>query len=349
MSGGVDSSVAALLLKRAGHDVIGVFLRLGSHEGLELGSARACCSLEDSRDARLVAARLGIPFYSMNYRGEFSRVIEDFVEEYHRGRTPNPCVRCNQWLKFGSLRHKAAALGCEAVATGHYARIRPGPDGRLRLLRGLDRAKDQSYFLFLMPRDSLSTSLFPVGEFTKDEIRAVARSAGLLVAEKRESQEICFVPSGDYRELLRERSAQRIRPGKLLDTAGRELGNHSGHQNFTIGQRRGLGVALGTPHYVVEIDARANTITLGTREDLKRRETRVSGVEWTSVEPPTAGETLGVEVQIRHHHPPQPAELRIESPDRVLLRFDCPQDAVTPGQAAVFYDGDVVLGGGWID
>lgn len=285
----------------------------------------------------------------MNYRGEFSRIIDDFVEEYHRGRTPNPCVRCNQWLKFGSLLHKADALKCEAIATGHYARIRKGPDGRHRLLRGLDRAKDQSYFLFLIPGKSLPRILFPVGDFRKDEIRALARSESLPVAEKDESQEICFVPSGDYRELVRRRGSERIRPGKLLDTDGNEVGRHPGHQNFTIGQRRGLGVALGAPRYVVDINASSNTVVLGTREELRRGVVHVSGVQWISLLPPEPGEKLSVEAQIRHQHVPAKAELTVEAPERAVLHFDHPLEAVTPGQAAVFYDDDVVLGGGWIE
>ena len=261
MSGGVDSSVAAFLLKEAGHDVIGIFLRLGPDAAAHhQGTNRACCSVEDSRDAALVASRLGIPYYSLNYSGEFTRIIDHFVDEYHRGRTPNPCVLCNQWLKFGSLREKAHALGCDAVATGHYARIERKGDARGRtsapqLLRGRDRAKDQSYFLFLMPRPSLSDTMFPVGGYSKPEIRAIAKSAGLPVAEKPESQEICFVPNDDYREVLRARTPERLHPGRFVDISGRVLGEHTGHQNYTIGQRRGVGIALGKPVYVAAIDS----------------------------------------------------------------------------------------------
>ena len=354
MSGGVDSSVAALLLRRAGHDVTGVFLRLGPDAaaaagGVRHGSHRACCSIEDSRDAALVASRLGIPYYSLNYEGEFSRIIDEFVEEYHRGRTPNPCIRCNQWLKFGSLRRAAEALGCDAVATGHYARIVPGPSGRPCLLRARDAAKDQSYFLFLMPRENLGATMFPVGDLTKGEVRALARDAGLPVSEKAESQEICFVPNDDYREVLHARAPQRLKPGRFVDLSGQVLGEHAGHQNFTIGQRRGIGIALGKPHYVVGIDAAEGTVTLGQREALRRTEADLSGVEWKSIDPPPDGGQVRVLAQIRHRHHPRPAVVSVAGEGTAVLRFDKPEEAVTPGQAAVFYDGDVLLGGGWID
>jgi tRNA-specific 2-thiouridylase len=348
MSGGVDSSVAALLLKEAGHQVIGAFLRLGpdaAGAGRD-GRHRGCCSVQDSRDAALVASRLGIPFYAMNYQGEFARVIDYFVEEYHRGRTPNPCARCNQWLKFGSLAERARALGCEAVATGHYARIDHG-QGRPRLLRAADPAKDQSYFLFLLPRETLGRTLFPVGGLRKPEVRAIARRAGLPVAEKPDSQEICFVP-GDYREVLRARNPERLLPGRFVDSSGRELGGHQGHQNFTIGQRRGLGVALGSPRYVVAIEPAENLVVLGDREELARTEALVEEVGWLSVDEPPAGISLAAEVQIRHRHRPVPARVTALPGRRAQVEFAEPVEAVTPGQAAVFYSGEVLLGGGWI-
>ena len=308
MSGGVDSSVAAYLLKKEGHDVLGIFLRLGADgASYHQGSSRACCSVEDSRDAALVAARLDIPYYSLNYSGEFRRIVDHFVDEYHRGRTPNPCVLCNQWLKFGTLREKARALGCEAVATGHYARIESDAQGRRRLLRGRDPAKDQSYFLFLMPPDSLEDTRFPVGGLTKAEIRDLARAADLPVAEKPESQEICFVPNDDYREVLRARSPEKLRPGRFVDLSGSILGEHAGHQNFTIGQRRGVGIAFGTPRYVVDIDAESNTVTLAKREHLRRTELDVAEVQWISMESPSPGSQVVVQAQIRHHHRPRQA------------------------------------------
>jgi tRNA-specific 2-thiouridylase len=348
MSGGVDSSVAAWLLKEAGFEVVGAYLRLGPEAGLRVGSRRTCASIEDSRDAALVASRLDIPFYVMNYQDEFARVIDYFVEEYRRGRTPNPCVRCNEWIKLGSLRRRAAALGCTAIATGHYARIEPGSDGRHRLLRGRDRAKDQSYFLFLLEPEALPATLFPCGGFEKDEVRALARSARLPVAEKVESQEVCFVPDDDYRAVLRERSGGRLRAGKLLTTNGETVGEHPGIEHFTIGQRRGLGVALGAPRYVVSIDALANTVTLGSREDLRRREVRLEALHWTSLPPPAPGSSLRLEAQIRYRQAAKPASLELEEGGGALLRFDEPIEAVSPGQAAVFYDGDLLLGGGWI-
>jgi tRNA-specific 2-thiouridylase len=356
MSGGVDSSVAACLLKRAGHEVLGVFLRLGADAVAAAGAHglgsrnRACCSVEDSRDAALVAARLGIPFYSMNYQGEFGRIIDYFVEEYHRGRTPIPCVLCNQWLKFGSLREKARALGCDYVATGHYARIEAGGGETWQLLRGRDRDKDQSYFLFRMHQESLPWTLFPVGGYSKAEVRALARGAGLPVAEKPDSQEICFVPNNDYREVLRARAPERLRPGNFVDLSGNVLGSHGGHQNFTIGQRRGTGIALGTPHYVAGIDAATNTVTLAERPALRKTKVLVGEVAWTSMSsPPPRGDELRVEAQIRYRHRAQPARLVSESGATATLRFDAPQEAVTPGQAAVFYQGDTLLGGGWIE
>lgn len=373
MSGGVDSSVAAYLLKREGHDVTGVFLRLGpdavsrihdarpstpgghgdaaeTRERNAITKNRSCCSVEDSRDAALVAARLDIPYYSLDYEGEFGRIIDNFVDEYNRGRTPIPCVLCNQWLKFGSLREKARVLGCDYVATGHYARVGQDRRGTWQLRRGVDPAKDQSYFLFLMPKPSLPQTLFPVGGFTKDEIRRLAREAELPVAEKAESQEICFVPGDDYREVLRAKTPERLREGNFIDLSGRVLGQHPGHQNFTIGQRRGTGIALGTPHYVVDLDTEENTVTLGERAALHKARARLSGVQWTSLpRDPEPGQTQRLDVQIRHRHSPEPAIVEATDGSGATVEFDTPQTAITPGQAAVFYDGDVVVGGGWID
>jgi len=352
MSGGVDSSVSALLLREAGHQVIGVFLRLGAHADAPSGpegkaNRRGCCSVEDSRDAALVANRLGIPFYALNSRGEFSRIIDYFVEEYHRGRTPNPCIRCNQWLKFGTLLDRARALDCEALATGHYARIREDPRGEPQLLRAADPEKDQSYFLFSISREALRHTVFPVGHLNKPQVRDLARREGLPVAEKFDSQEICFVP-GDYRDVLRARGAGRIRPGPLVDTRGNRLGEHAGHQHFTIGQRRGLKVALGEPRYVVAIDPELNRVVLGTREELETRILDVDEVQWSSIPDPRPGDVLEAQVQIRHRHRARPARIRVESPGKVQVEFQEPQFGVTPGQAAVFYDGEVLLGGGWI-
>jgi tRNA-specific 2-thiouridylase len=362
MSGGVDSSLAAALLVRAGHEVIGVFLRLGpGGEARAAASERSCCSVSDARDAARVADRLGIPFYPLDYEREFGRVIDYFVEEYHRGRTPNPCARCNQWVKFGTLLEQAEALGCEWIATGHYAQIaepaaagaRPARSGatfrRRGLRRGADPAKDQSYFLFTVSSAALDRAVFPVGHLTKDECRRRARDLGLPVADKPDSQEICFVPGNDYRAVLEARSPERIRPGAFIDAGGRALGGHPGHQHFTVGQRRGLGRGFGEPMYVIAIDAAANTVTLGPREGLAAAGCEVAGANWLSIEAPEPGITIEAEVQVRYRSRAAPARLRILEGDRVEVEFARPQDAVTPGQAAVFYDGELLLGGGWIE
>jgi len=357
MSGGVDSGVAALLLKEAGHEVLGVFMRLGEKVGADAARPagadsrsgkrpRGCCSVEDARDAALVASRLEIPFYAMNYQEEFGRIVDYFVDEYHRGRTPNPCARCNQWLKFGSLRERARALRCDAVATGHYARIETA-GGSARLLRAADSAKDQSYFLFLMEREALGETLFPVGDFSKADVRALARRHGLPVADKPDSQEICFVP-GDYREVLSAHGADRIRPGRFVDRAGRDLGGHGGHQNFTIGQRRGLGMAFGEPRYVVAIEPERNEVVIGAREHLSVSTASLDEVRWVSIADPAPGETIEAEVQIRHRHRAVPARVSVEGHAAARVEFLQPVEAVTPGQAAVFYRGLVLLGGGWI-
>jgi tRNA-specific 2-thiouridylase len=359
MSGGVDSSVAAALLRNAGHEVVGVFLRLGPAPGEENGAGglrahnqRSCCSVGDAHDASRVADHLGIPFYPLNYRREFERIIDYFVDEYNRGRTPNPCAMCNQWIKFGALVEQARALGCERVATGHYARVRRGGGaergGSPELLRGADRLKDQSYFLFTMPRESLGMAVFPVGDRTKGDCRALARELGLPVADKPDSQEICFVPGGDYRAVLEARTPERIRPGVVLDPGGEVLGEHPGHQRFTIGQRRGLGRAFGEPRYVVAIDAAANTVTLGPRAALACAACEVGGINWLSIDAPAAGEAIDCEVQIRHRSGPVRARVTAGESAGARVDFAAPQDAVTPGQAAVFYRGEVLLGGGWI-
>ena len=360
MSGGVDSSVAAALLKKAGHDVIGVFLRLGAGgdegDGAGRGGAkeqqnqRSCCSVNDARDASRVADRLGIPFYPLNYRNEFERIIDYFVDEYNRGRTPNPCARCNQWIKFGTFLDQARSLGCERIATGHYVRVwhDRSADRGPQLARGVDPDKDQSYFLFTMPRESLELTDFPVGDLTKDRCRQIARDLGLPVADKPDSQEICFVPGGDYRAIVGARTPEMIRPGQMVDVEGKVVGDHPGHQHFTVGQRRGLGQAFGEPHYVVAIDAVENMVTVGPRAHLACLRFHVDELNWLSIAPPDSGTTLTCSVQIRHRSRPVPARATVFEDGAVAVELDEPQDAVTPGQAAVFYQGDVVLGGGWI-
>ena len=277
MSGGVDSSVAAALLLREGYDVIGVFMRLGSPAGVEHTEEPAscsttgknkqgCCSVLDADDARRVAGMLDIPFYVLNFQEDFGRVIDYFVDEYNRGRTPNPCVRCNDWLKFGKLAQYAKAVGADYVASGHYARAEADPvTGRRRLMRGVDLAKDQSYVLFGMSRETLDHTLLPIGGLEKHAVRALAAEMKLPVFNKPDSQEICFVPNQDYAGLVRRRSPATFREGSFVDAAGATVGRHDGHQQFTIGQRKGLGVALGYPVYVVDIDSASNVVTLGEK------------------------------------------------------------------------------------
>lgn len=349
MSGGVDSSVAALLLKEAGHDVVGLFLRNGVKAPADGGARpghQGCCSVEDAHDARRVADVLGIPFYALDYQDDFARLVDYFVDSYNRGETPSPCVLCNQWLKFGSLLTFARSIGAHAVATGHYARVERRPAGRTALRRAADRAKDQTYFLASLSQEQLAACLFPVGELTKPEVRELARRAGLRTAEKAESMEICFVPGGDYRRLLEERGD--LREGPIVDEAGREVGRHAGFQSFTIGQRRGLGVALGAPAYVTAIDAARNLVKIGPRAALARRELTADRVTWGARGEPAAGEEVRCEAQVRHRHAPASASAARLASGEVRVRFDAPVDAIAPGQAVVLYDGEEVLAGGWI-
>jgi tRNA-specific 2-thiouridylase len=348
MSGGVDSSVAALLLKRQGCDVVGVFMRSGA--AIPGGPERirsCCCGVADAYDARRVADVLGVPFYVLDFEDGFRRLIDGFCAAYDRGETPNPCILCNRDLKFGRLLAYADTVGAGAVATGHYAR-RETRDGRVLVRRGADAAKDQSYVLFPLSQDQLARTRFPLGEMTKTEVRALAREAGLPVMDKPESMEICFVPGDDYRAILRERIPGRIREGDLRHVDGRLLGRHPGHQGFTIGQRHGLGVALGEPAYVVRIDAATNTVVLGGAEALLASACTVRDLAW-GIAPPAPGTALESAVQIRSQHRAAPAVVTALAGGRAAIRFETPQRAVTPGQAAVFYGGDAVLGGGWIE
>jgi tRNA-specific 2-thiouridylase len=364
MSGGVDSSVAAALLLRQGYDVMGVFMRLGSPEGVEhdVGepasaggvcsptgkSKQGCCSVLDADDARRVAGVLGIPLYVLNFQEDFGRVIDYFVDEYNRGRTPNPCVRCNDWLKFGKLAKYAEAVGARYVASGHYARTGIDPvNGEPALLRGIDHKKDQSYVLFGMSRDTLAHTLLPIGGYEKPAVRAIAEELKLPVFNKPDSQEICFVPNQDYAGLMKRRSPGSFRPGELVTAGGDVVGRHEGHQHFTIGQRRGTGVALGYPIYVVDIDPASNRVTVGDREATQRSSLIANQLNLISTRLRD-----GIEVEctakIRYNHSPQPAIARVTR-DALHVHFTEPQHAITPGQAIVLYDGDVVLGGAWIE
>ncbi len=360
MSGGVDSSVAAAILLREGYDVVGCFMRLGSPgEAFEEGLAeddgacdtrkighRGCCSVGDAADARLVAAQLGIPFYVCNFRREFGRIMDYFADEYAAGRTPNPCVRCNDWLKFGKLFEYAQQIDADFIASGHYARI-DRATGAARLARGVDRGKDQSYVLFGLPGARLERMMLPIGEFEKPRVRAMAEEFGLPVFNKPDSQEICFVPDDDYAGFVEGRRAELAgkRGGDVVDAAtGRVVGQHEGHHRFTIGQRRGLQLALGHPVYVVGKDVETNTVLVGERERLAVTSLVAGEVNWHA---PAPSDWRACTAQYRAHGTPAPARRRVVD-GALEVRFDEAQHGVAPGQAVVCYEGDVVIGGGWI-
>ncbi len=348
MSGGVDSAAAAAFLVEEGHDVVGATLKLWCYGGAE-ASPRSCCSLRDIEDARASAAALGFRHYVLDEESDFDReVVRPFVRSYLAGETPNPCVRCNTHLKFGSLLTRARRLGFDAVATGHYARLEQTAGGPV-LARAADRAKDQSYVLWGLSRKDLASSRFPLGGRTKAEARAAARRAGLRVAEKVESQDICFVQGGHYGEFVSARAegAPQARPGEIVDLAGRALGEHRGAIHYTVGQRRGLGVAAGEPLYVVRVDAARNRVVVGSERDLHVEAMEVREVNWVSCDPPSGA--LEAEVKVRYRSRPAPAVVTPAGPGRVGVRFREPQRAVAPGQSAVFYRGEVVLGGGIIE
>ncbi len=345
MSGGVDSSVAAALLAEQGHDVVGMSMQLYDASAGGFGS---CCTLDDLNDARRVAAAAGFPHYIVNFERQFQEtVVANFVREYAAGRTPLPCAHCNSDLKFATLLDRARGLGAEQVATGHYARVGQGPDGRWLLRRSADAAKDQSYFLFSLTQDQLAHALFPVGSLTKTEVRDQARRLGLQVADKPDSQEICFVPDDDYASFVARQAPAVERGGAIVDEGGRALATHSGIHRFTVGQRKGLGVSAAAPMYVLKIDAESRQVTVGPRASLDRTTLTASGVNWIAAAAPAGW--IRVAAQIRHRHRPAPARTRALEGGRAELEFDEPQTAITPGQAVVFYDDDRVAGGGWID
>jgi len=386
MSGGVDSSVAAWLLKQQGHDVVGLFMRHGqgpekgpglfcrdgpkgaSHKTNQVPFPRqGCCSAADADDARRVAELLGVPFYAVNFEQEFERIVDYFVDSYLVGRTPNPCIVCNTWLKFGRLFEYADGVGAEFVATGHHARLetkkgpglfcRNGPSGASHktnqvpfsfpaLCRGRDESKDQSYVLFGIRRELLGRLMFPVGEYGKNQIRGFAEQLGLGVAEKPDSQEICFVPPGEHARFVREQRPDRDTAGEIVATDGTVLGRHGGIEQFTIGQRKGLGVALGEPRYVVRIEPERRRVVLGTREELGRTELTAGEANWL-VEQPL--DPFRCQVKIRYRSRLEDATVTPLAGGRFHVRFDRPRHGIAPGQAAVCYQGDRVLGGGWIE
>jgi len=348
MSGGVDSSASAVLLKRQGFDVVGLFMRTGVHDhgDTRRENKKGCCSAIDAGDARRVADRLDIPFYALDFEAEFAKIIDYFADEYARGRTPNPCVVCNTWLKFGQLWTFAKQLGAEFIATGHYARILPGVNGP-ELHQGVDCDKDQSYVLHGIKREVLPHLLFPVGGYNKPEIREIAREAGLLgVAEKPDSVEICFVPSGNHVDIVRSRRPEVMTAGTIVERDGSIVGEHDGIDRFTIGQRKGLGVATGRKRFVLEILPEENKVVVGDAEDLLASGLVASRVNWLT-DAPT--EPLECSAKIRYRHSGVPATV-VATPDGGAdVRFMESQTAVTPGQAVTFYQGSRVLGGGWIE
>jgi tRNA-specific 2-thiouridylase len=347
MSGGVDSSVAAFLLKEQGYDVIGLFMRTGAHaqEETARGHKRGCCSAIDAGDARRVADRLDIPFYALDFERDFERIIDYFADEYLAGRTPNPCVVCNNWLKFGKLWTYGRQLEADYVATGHYARI-VERDGQPELHCGEDPEKDQSYVLFGLDRALLPHLLFPIGGYRKDDVRALARKAGLGVAEKPDSVEICFVPEGDHGALIRRRRPDQVKTGQVVDTAGNVLAAHEGIENFTIGQRKGLGFAAGERRYVLRIVPEENRVVVGDREELLAGGLAASGMNWLTEEP---SESFSCLAKIRYRNRPSHATVAPLPDRKASVVFAALQSAITPGQAVVFYEGGRVLGGGWIE
>lgn len=388
MSGGVDSSVAACLLVEQGYDVLGLFMRVGAEEPRAAGGTcpdrvgsprgtscvndapptagkprrlksavqepvdspparwhQGCCSASDADDARFVAGKLGIPFYALNFKDDFDRIIDYFADEYARGRTPNPCIVCNDRLKFGRLLDYADAVGATHVATGHYAQIGEH-SGRKALMRGHDAAKDQSYVLFGLDRAILDRAMFPIGGLLKTEVREIAARFDLPNQDKPDSVEICFAPDRDYARVVRQRRPDAFVEGDVVDAAGEVVGRHKGIAHYTIGQRRGLGIAAGKPIYITRLNTGSNKITVGDNEALLASTLIADRLNFLVDRP---AETFRAQVKIRYLHRATPATVEFVEPDRVRVMFDQPQRAITPGQAVVFYDGDVVLGGGWID
>jgi len=363
MSGGVDSSAAALMLRRQRYEVVGLFMRSGATEenACEISGQQSmlpivspakshkqgCCSASDAADARRVADMLDIPFHALNFQDAFGRIKDYFADEYLAGRTPNPCVMCNNWLKFGKLWDFAVQVGAVKIASGHYARlVNIEGEERPALMRGLDQSKDQSYVLFGIDKNLLDKILFPVGDTEKPEIRDLAKDAGLRVHDKPDSQEICFIPDNDYVGFLERYRGPQDTAGEMVDTTGEVVGTHDGYERFTIGQRKGLGVAFGEPRYVVEIQPETHRVVVGEREELARTNLTANRLNWLVDDVPS---TIDCDAKIRYRHTAAKAKARIVDEDQIEVEFDEPQTGVAPGQAVVLYDGDRVLGGGWIE
>ena len=348
MSGGVDSSVAAYLLKEQGYDVIGVTMQIWQDEEQAVQEENGgCCGLSAVDDARRVAAALEIPYYVMNFKKEFKEhVIDYFVEEYQNGRTPNPCIACNRYVKWESLLQRSLSIGADYIATGHYARVVQLENGRYTLRRSATLAKDQTYALYNLTQEQLKRTLMPVGKYTKDEVRAIAEKINLRIANKPDSQDICFVPDGDYAAYIEEEAGVKVPEGNFVLTDGTVLGRHKGITHYTVGQRKGLGLALGYPAFVLEIRPETNEVVIGTKEESMTTQLRARNLNFMAVEDLT--EPLHVFTKIRYNHKGAWCTIEKTGEDEVLCTFDEPQRAVTPGQAVVFYDGEYVLGGGTI-
>ena len=348
MSGGVDSSVAAYVLKEQGYDVIGVTMQIWQDEDVFKQSQEGgCCGLSAVEDARRVAAVLDIPYYVMNFKADFKKyVIDYFVSEYERAYTPNPCIACNRYVKWESLLQRSLSIGAEYIATGHYARVVQLENGRYTLRRSATLAKDQTYALYNLTQEQLKRTLMPVGKYTKDEVRAIAEKINLRIANKPDSQDICFVPDGDYAAYIEEEAGVKVPEGNFVLTDGTVLGRHKGITHYTVGQRKGLGLALGYPAFVLEIRPETNEVVIGTKEESMTTQLRARNLNFMAVEDLT--EPLHVFTKIRYNHKGAWCTIEKTGEDEVLCTFDEPQRAVTPGQAVVFYDGEYVLGGGTI-
>ena len=348
MSGGVDSSVAAIFMKERGYSPIGVTMKLYDNEDINISREKTCCSLSDIEDARSVAFKLGFPYYVFNFKTEFKeKVIDKFVNCYQCGMTPNPCIECNRHLKFTELYRRARTLDCDVIVTGHYARIRfDETTGKYQLLKGVDESKDQSYVLYHMTQEQLAHTVFPLGDYTKDEIRKKAAESGLVNADKHDSQDICFIPDGNHKKFIEKYTGKKIGPGKFLDLQGNVIGRHFGYYRYTIGQRKGVVVSEPGKHYVCEIRPETNEVVVGRDSDLFKSELTAVDFNWISGEAPT--EPIEVYGRTRYHQKLAKAVATVQEDGRVKVVFQEPQRAITKGQSVVLYDGEIVLGGGTI-